>query len=166
VVITAPARIGITKMLKESNMNTTPEVQSKIPPREFTYDLDNVCAKKVAFDITDGRLHRVFIHLGCEGHRACVSKLLEGMSIDEAILRMKGIKCNGSTTKNTSCADSIARVLIKHKKLNQKPTPEEQLDQLQGQVSHLTDVVLALEGTMKEVIEIIGSRPIIERRTR
>jgi len=138
-------------------MNTTPEVQSKIPPREFTYDLDNVCAQKVAFDIIDGRLHRVFIHLGCEGHRACVSKLLEGMTIDDAILRMKGIKCNGSKTKTTSCADSIARCLIRHKKLNQKPTPEEQIDQLQGQVSHLTDVVLALEGSVTKMMEVIGN---------
>jgi len=145
------------KNVKERPSLEEMQLSGKLPKREFCYELNNVCAVAVAFDIVENRLHKVFIHLGCEGNRAAIAKLLEGMTIDEAILRLKGIKCNGSQTKTTSCGDAIARCLIKHKRNNQKLTPEEQLVQLQGQVGHLTDVVLALEGSLKVMVEMVGN---------
>lgn len=42
-----------------------------------------------------------------------ISKLLEGMKVDEAIKKLKGIKCG---LRETSCPDQLSRALEKFKK--------------------------------------------------
>jgi len=45
---------------------------------------------------------------GCAGNTVGVSKLIEGMKIDEAIKRLKGIPCG---FKSTSCPDQLSIAL-------------------------------------------------------
>ena len=45
---------------------------------------------------------------GCAGNTVGVSRLVEGMKIDEAIKRLKGIPCG---MRGTSCPDQLAKAL-------------------------------------------------------
>ena len=45
---------------------------------------------------------------GCSGNLQGISRLVEGMNVDEAIRRLDGIRCG---FKPTSCPDQIAQAL-------------------------------------------------------
>ncbi len=47
---------------------------------------------------------------GCSGNTQGVARLVEGMDAQEAISRIKGIRCG---YKETSCPDQLARALEK-----------------------------------------------------
>ena len=52
---------------------------------------------------------------GCSGNTQGVSRLIEGMDVDEAIRRIDGIDCGG---RGTSCPDQLARALKEYKAAN------------------------------------------------
>ena len=45
---------------------------------------------------------------GCDGNLSGISKLVQGMEIDEVIQKLEGTRCG---RKNTSCPDQLARAL-------------------------------------------------------
>ena len=45
---------------------------------------------------------------GCMGNTQCICRLIEGMKIEDVITKLKGIKCRGSRTGETSCPDQLA----------------------------------------------------------
>ena len=45
---------------------------------------------------------------GCNGNLQGVCRLIEGRKADEVIDILKGIKCRGSRTGETSCPDQLA----------------------------------------------------------
>ncbi|NLP42891.1 MAG: TIGR03905 family TSCPD domain-containing protein, partial [Veillonellaceae bacterium] len=51
---------------------------------------------------------KVSFSSGCSGNLQGISRLVEGMPIQEVIKRLKGISCGG---KDTSCPDQLARAL-------------------------------------------------------
>ena len=75
---------------------------------KYNYSPKGVCSRKMIFDIENDIIKRVEIIGGCAGNTMGVSKLLEGMKVEEAIKRLKGIKCG---FKDTSCPDQIAKAL-------------------------------------------------------
>ncbi|MDT8716547.1 TIGR03905 family TSCPD domain-containing protein [Clostridium sp. 19966] len=74
----------------------------------YTYETKGVCSKKIDFDIVDNKVAEVRFTGGCNGNLNGISKLIEGMKVEEAIDRLKGIKCG---TKATSCPDQLAIAL-------------------------------------------------------
>ena len=65
---------------------------------------------------TDGDIiKKVTIVGGCHGNTQGVSRLVEGMKIDEVIKRLKGILCGN---KGTSCPDQLAKALEEIKAQN------------------------------------------------
>ena len=74
----------------------------------YTYNPENVCSKEINFEIKDGKIYNVSFVGGCSGNLQGISKLIEGMSIKEAIKRLDGIDCGG---KGTSCPDQFSRAL-------------------------------------------------------
>jgi len=77
------------------------------------HKLKGVCAKEVRFEVADGRLKNVTFFKGCTGNLKALAVLLEGMPVDEVILKLKGITCG---EKPTSCSDQLTKVLKKIKK--------------------------------------------------
>ena len=75
---------------------------------EFTYKPQGVCSRMITFSVEDNKVHNVHFTGGCHGNSQGVSALIEGMDVDEAISRIKGIKCG---MKMTSCPDQLARAL-------------------------------------------------------
>lgn len=74
----------------------------------YEYNPQGVCSKKIEFDIVDGKLSNVKYTGGCDGNLKAISKLVEGMEVEEVIKRCKGIKCG---FKNTSCTDQLVKAL-------------------------------------------------------
>lgn len=74
----------------------------------YSYITKGVCSKKIVFDIIDDKISNVSFTDGCSGNLQGLSKLVEGMSVEEAIKRLSGIRCKGNTT---SCPDQLAIAL-------------------------------------------------------
>ena len=45
---------------------------------------------------------------GCNGNLQGICRLIEGRKADDVIKTLKGIKCRGSRTGETSCPDQLA----------------------------------------------------------
>ncbi len=67
-----------------------------------------VCSKLIQFDIEDNIIRNVDFVGGCSGNLQGISRLVEGMDVDEAISRIEGIHCG---YKSTSCPDQLAKAL-------------------------------------------------------
>lgn len=74
----------------------------------MVYKTQGVCAKEIEFEILDKKIKRVMFKSGCPGSLQGVSKLVEGMEVQEAVKKLQGIKCGG---KETSCPDQLAKAL-------------------------------------------------------
>lgn len=67
-----------------------------------------VCSKLIQFDIENNKIRNVGFVGGCNGNLQGISRLIEGMDVDEAISRIEGIHCG---YKSTSCPDQLAKAL-------------------------------------------------------
>lgn len=74
----------------------------------MTYKTNGTCSQKIDFEIIDGKITNVKFLGGCNGNLQGISRLVEGMTPEEAIGKLKGIKCG---FKNTSCPDQLACAL-------------------------------------------------------
>jgi len=72
---------------------------------KFEYIPKGVCARKIEFELEDGKLHNVHFTGGCAGNTLAISKLLEGADAGHTVEILKGNLCG---FKNTSCADQLA----------------------------------------------------------
>lgn len=72
------------------------------------YKAEGVCSKKIEFIIEDGILRNVAFTSGCNGNLQGISKLVEGMNIEDVIDKLEGIKCG---PRNTSCPAQLAQAL-------------------------------------------------------
>ena len=78
--------------------------------KHYTYKTSGTCSREIAFDIEDGKVYNVHFLGGCSGSTQGVSKLVEGLPVEEVIFRLSDIKCG---FKNTSCPDQLAQALKK-----------------------------------------------------
>lgn len=76
----------------------------------YTYTPKGVCSQRIQVEVEDGIIRNVKVLGGCGGNLQGISSLVVGMSAEEAIRRMKGIRCG---MKPTSCPDQIAIALEK-----------------------------------------------------
>lgn len=74
----------------------------------FEYKTKGVCSRKIIFDVENDQVKNVKFEGGCNGNLKGIGALIEGMNVDDAIARMKGIKCG---MKATSCPDQLALAL-------------------------------------------------------
>lgn len=74
----------------------------------ITYRPKGVCSQLMEIDVDNGRIEKVEVAGGCSGNLQGISNLLVGMTVEEAISRLEGIRCG---RKPTSCPDQIAKAL-------------------------------------------------------
>ncbi len=72
------------------------------------YKTTGTCSSAIDFEVEDGRVKEVKFIGGCNGNTQGISKLVEGMLVEEVISRLEGIKCG---FKPTSCPDQLAKAL-------------------------------------------------------
>lgn len=82
---------------------------------EYHYQPKGTCSKEMIIQIEDNKIKKVTILGGCAGNTKGVSTLVEGMSVDEVIKKLKGIPCG---VRGTSCPDQLAKALEEIKTKN------------------------------------------------
>lgn len=83
----------------------------------FRYKTSGTCSTQILFDIDGDTLKSVEFIGGCNGNLQGISKLVEGMKVEEVIERLKGINCG---PRPTSCPDQLARALTEALEANAK----------------------------------------------
>lgn len=76
---------------------------------QYSYKPSGVCSRKISFDIEDGKVTNVRFTGGCAGNTQGLAALAEGMTADEIINRLSGIRCG---FKGTSCPDQLAKAVM------------------------------------------------------
>lgn len=74
----------------------------------INYRPRGVCSQQMQIEVEDGVIRSFQVLGGCSGNLQGISRLVEGMSVDEAIRRLDGIRCG---FKPTSCPDQLAQAL-------------------------------------------------------
>lgn len=69
------------------------------------YKTKGTCSTAIDIDVQDGIIKSVSFTGGCNGNLKGVSKLVEGMKCEDAIAKLRGIKCG---YKDTSCPDQLS----------------------------------------------------------
>ena len=82
---------------------------------KITYIPRGVCSRKIDIEIEDGIIISAKYTGGCAGNTQGVAALIAGMSVEEAIKRLSGIRCG---FKPTSCPDQLATALKEYKEQN------------------------------------------------
>lgn len=77
------------------------------------YSPRGVCSRKMTIEVQDGVILKAQVEGGCSGNLQGISRLVEGMTVEEAIRRMEGIRCGW---KDTSCPDQMAKALKQYSK--------------------------------------------------
>ncbi len=72
---------------------------------KYCYKPTGVCSKEMMIEIENNIIQKVTIVGGCDGNSKGICSLLKGMTIEDAIKRLKGIDCRG---RGTSCPDQLA----------------------------------------------------------
>lgn len=72
------------------------------------YKTKGTCSTSIDVELKDGVIDSVKFTGGCNGNLQGISALVKGIKPEEAISRLKGIRCG---FKPTSCPDQLAHAL-------------------------------------------------------
>lgn len=72
------------------------------------YKTKGTCSTSIDIELKDGVIDSVQFTGGCNGNLQGISALVKGMKPEDAISRLKGIRCG---FKPTSCPDQLAHAL-------------------------------------------------------
>ena len=76
--------------------------------KHVEYKTSGTCSRMITVEVEDGIVTDCKISGGCHGNTQGLSSLVVGMRAEDAISKLKGIKCG---FKSTSCPDQLARAL-------------------------------------------------------
>ena len=76
--------------------------------KHIEYKTKGTCSRAVIVDVEDGVITDCKFVGGCHGNTQGVAALVTGMKAEDAIAKIKGIKCG---MKSTSCPDQLALAL-------------------------------------------------------
>lgn len=75
---------------------------------EYTYKTKGVCSVLIDFDIDGDKVTNVRFTGGCNGNLKAISKLVDGMTVEQIEGYLLGNTCG---YKDTSCADQLAKAV-------------------------------------------------------
>ena len=65
------------------------------------------CSRSTTVTLNDdGTIHSIEVVGGCNGNLQAISRVVEGMTVDQIEGYFRGISCNG---RGTSCSDQLAQ---------------------------------------------------------
>ena len=76
--------------------------------KHIVYKTQGVCSRQIDIDIENDFIVNAKFTGGCSGNTQGIAALVVGMTTEEAIKRLRGIKCG---FKSTSCPDQLAIAL-------------------------------------------------------
>ena len=74
----------------------------------YSYKTKGTCSTEITFSIENDIIKEANFLRGCEGNLQGISRLVEGMNVEDAINKLQGIDCRG---RGTSCPDQLAKAL-------------------------------------------------------
>ncbi len=74
----------------------------------YTHENEMTCSVSVSFELDGDKVRNVEFIKGCPGNLAAISKLVEGMSVDEIEEKLAGNQCGA---RGTSCVDQFAKAV-------------------------------------------------------
>ncbi len=77
--------------------------------KHIEYNTKGTCSRRIILDVEDDVIVDCKFVAGCPGNTVGVATLVKGMKVDDAVARLKGIRCG---LKSTSCPDQLAKALI------------------------------------------------------
>ena len=78
--------------------------------KHIEYKTSGTCSRMVIVDVEDGIVTDCAFVGGCAGNTVGVAALVKGMKAEDAVAKLKGIKCG---FKSTSCPDQLAKAIEK-----------------------------------------------------
>ena len=76
--------------------------------KHIEYKTHGTCSRMVIVDVEDGVITDCAFVGGCSGNTQGVASLVKGMKVEDAVEKLRGIKCG---FKSTSCPDQLAEAL-------------------------------------------------------
>ena len=84
------------------------QVQEVDGEQKLLYKTSGTCSQYIEVGVKDGKVSKCVFYGGCNGNTQGIAKLVNGMSPEDVISRLDGIRCG---TKCTSCPDQLCRAL-------------------------------------------------------
>lgn len=75
---------------------------------KYHYTTSGTCSRAIDIEINDGVISSVQFTGGCHGNTQGVAALAKGLTPQQVIERLRGIRCGA---KSTSCPDQLASAL-------------------------------------------------------
>ena len=72
----------------------------------YTYKTRGTCSTQIDLELEGNIVHNVKFTGGCNGNLQAISRVVEGMTVEQVEGYFRGISCNG---KGTSCSDQLAQ---------------------------------------------------------
>ena len=82
----------------------------------YKYTTRGTCSRSITLVLDGDTIENVQFEGGCNGNTQGVSALVKGMKAQDAISKLKGIRCG---FKSTSCPDQLATALEQALKKNE-----------------------------------------------
>lgn len=79
---------------------------------QYSYQTKGTCSREILFEVEEGIVKNVQFIGGCNGNLKGIGALVEGMKLEDVIIRLEGTTCG---PKSTSCPDQLAQALKKAK---------------------------------------------------
>ena len=74
----------------------------------FDYLTEGTCSQVISLDLDGDSVKNIQFMGGCNGNLKAVSKLCDGMSVDQIEEKLTGITCG---LRKTSCSDQLAKAV-------------------------------------------------------
>lgn len=74
----------------------------------YTYKTSGTCSSLIQLELDGDIVRNVKFTGGCPGNLQAISKLVEGLTVDEVEKRLSGIRCG---MKPTSCGDQLSKAV-------------------------------------------------------
>lgn len=74
----------------------------------YSYAPKGVCSSRIDLELDGDIIKSVQFTGGCHGNLQGISRLVQGMKVQDAIARLEGIRCGW---KPTSCPDQLSHAL-------------------------------------------------------
>ena len=77
---------------------------------QYQYRPRGICPRQITFELDGNVVHNVSFLGGCNGNLKAISRVVDGMTVEQIEGYFKGIDCGG---KGTSCSDQLATAVRK-----------------------------------------------------
>lgn len=75
---------------------------------KYSYKTKGTCSSAISLELEDGIICSVEFQGGCNGNLQGIAALVKGMKAEEAMEKLRGIRCG---FKSTSCPDQLSIAL-------------------------------------------------------